>query len=368
MIPRHHRRLAFALLLAACSSGGGVTRVDKTTPTGYVNPVLDQDFPDPSIVRAPSGTYYAYATQTVQAGARVNIQGAQSADLVSWAPLGEMLPAKPSWASTTWNFWAPHVLFDAAKGKYFMYFSAQHDSSAKYGMCLGIATATQPGGPFTDVGSPLVCGTGASDFSHIDAMAFDDSASGRKYIYWGSSFQPIVGQELDSTRLHFRFAGDFPDTLLRPSNRPYEALIEGPWLIKRNGYYYMFYSGNDCCSTTNPHYAVMVARASSPTGPFQKLADATGGASSVILQGNASWLAPGHNAIITDATGTDWIVYHAIDPSKMLIPGTQNVRRPLLIDRLVWTNGWPGVEAGAPSRTDKPKPVVTNASATSGSR
>ncbi|NUO65040.1 MAG: family 43 glycosylhydrolase [Gemmatimonadaceae bacterium] len=353
MTSRTLRRLAVSLaFVAACSSGGGVTRVDRTTPTGYVNPVLDQDFPDPAILRAPDGVYYAYATQTNAGAGLINIQGAKSSDLVSWTPLGEMLPARPSWAQSHWNFWAPHVLYAAEQSRYVMYYSAQSDTS---NMCIGIATSAAPNGPFVDTGSPLVCG---SDFSHIDPMAYDDPVSGKKYLYWGSNSKPIDVQELAADRVHFAAASSPAAALLPDNARPYEGLIEGPWVIRRDGYYYMFYSGNDCCSRTNPHYAVMVARSTSPTGPFQKLADATGASSSVILQGNTSWLAPGHNAIVTDQAGTDWIVYHAIDPSKMLIPGTQNVRRPLLIDKLVWSNGWPAVEADAPSRTDKPKPVV----------
>ncbi|NUR77805.1 MAG: family 43 glycosylhydrolase [Thermoleophilia bacterium] len=351
--------LLAALAALACAGSTPPTSAIKKPLTGYVNPVIDQDFPDPSLLRTSSGVYYAYATQTVRSGSRINIQAARSTDLVTWTTLGDVLPTKPTWASTTWNFWAPHVLWDAAQGKYFMYFAAQHDT-ARLGMCLGVATATDAGGPFIDAGTPLICGTSSGDFSHIDAMAFDDSTTGRRYLYWGSNSQPIVGEELDGTRLHFRFSGLAPDTLLRASTDPYESLIEGPWVIKRGSWYYLFYSGNDCCNPTSPHYAVLVARASSPLGPYTKLGDANGTHNSVILQANSSWLAPGHNAIIADQAGTDWIVYHAIDPAQMYIPGTnRNVRRPMLIDKIVYTNGWPGVESDAPSRSDKPKPVVT---------
>lgn len=351
--------LLAALAALACAGSTPPTSVLKKPLVGYVNPVLDQDFPDPSILRTSAGVYYAYATQTVQAGTRINIQAARSSDLVTWTPLGDVLPTKPSWASTTWNFWAPHVVW-TEQSTYMMYFAAQHDSTAKYGMCLGIATSASPDGPFTDIGAPLVCGTSGNDFSHIDAMAFDDSASGKKYLYWGSSFQPIVAKELTADRRSFVSPSAAPDTILRPSSDPYESLIEGPWVIKRGGWYYLFYSGNDCCNPTNPHYAVLVARATSPLGPFTKLGDANGTHVSVILQANGSWLAPGHNAIIADQKGTDWIVYHAIDPAQMYIPGTsRNVRRPMLIDKLVYTNGWPSVESDAPSRSDKPKPAVT---------
>ena len=139
------RRAAVVLLLAvqACAGAKNPTRVDRTTPTGYINPVLDQDFPDPAILRTAAGVYYAYATQTVVNGGRINIQGARSTDLVTWTPLGEMLPTKPSWAHTTWNFWAPHVAPNP-QSTWVMYFAAQHDTG---GMCIGVATASGPGGP-----------------------------------------------------------------------------------------------------------------------------------------------------------------------------------------------------------------------------
>lgn len=58
---------------------------------GYVNPVLNMDFPDPCVVRTYQGAF-AYATQ----GNGVNIQIARANDLVSWKWLGDALPAKPS--------------------------------------------------------------------------------------------------------------------------------------------------------------------------------------------------------------------------------------------------------------------------------
>ena len=58
----------------------------------------------------------------------------------------------------------------------------------------------------------------------------------------------------------------------------------------------------------------MVARSRVATGPFATLAEATGAASSVILAADARWNAPGHNAVIQTADGTDWVVYHAAEP------------------------------------------------------
>jgi arabinan endo-1,5-alpha-L-arabinosidase len=40
----------------------------STAPATYTNPVLDCDFPDPAVILAPDGFYYAYATQTKRHG------------------------------------------------------------------------------------------------------------------------------------------------------------------------------------------------------------------------------------------------------------------------------------------------------------
>jgi arabinan endo-1,5-alpha-L-arabinosidase len=76
----------------------------------YLNPILDADFPDPSVILAPDGCYYAYATQTLRDGKWINIQVAQSLDLIHWELLGDALPDKPTWARETQDFWAPFVV------------------------------------------------------------------------------------------------------------------------------------------------------------------------------------------------------------------------------------------------------------------
>ena len=63
------------------------------------------------------------------------------------------------------------------------------------------------------------------------------------------------------------------------------------------------------------HYAVMVARLRSATGPFETLAAATGAPNSVLLEANAGWIAPGDNAIVTDARGEDRRSRHLLDQS-----------------------------------------------------
>lgn len=309
----------FMLTIAGCA-----TLPERT----YVNPVLERDFPDPAVLRAPDGWFYAYATQSEANGKTLNVQVARSPDLVQWAHLGDALPAKPRWAALTQDFWAPHVVYDRPLDRYVMYYSAQPDE--RKGKCLAVATARRPAGPFEDFGAPLLCGEG---IEHIDPMAFDDPQSGKRLLYWGSGGKPIRVQELAGDRLRF-LPGSAPVDLVFPdASKPYRSLIEGAWVTFREGMYYLFYSGDRCCAK-EPSYAVMVARSRSATGPFEEL-DAP------ILQRSGTWLAPGHGSVIADDAGEDWLLYHAI--------GDSSRRRVMLLDRIEYRDGWPRVVGDQPS-------------------
>lgn len=341
-----------ALAVSGCTLGTGAER----SPAPYANPVLDTDFPDPAVLKAADGFDYAYATQ----GAALNIQAARSRDLVAWEPLGDALPVKPGWASRTQDFWAPHV--SEHEGRYVLYYSAKPDAALtdpERGLCLAVAVAGRPEGPFVDSGRPLQCGP---SFVNIDPMAYDDPATGKRLLYWGSGFGPIKVQELAADRISFSpgsAAVDLvhPDKSENPDN--YSRLIEGAWIIRREGYYYLFYSGDNCCGP-KAHYAMMVARSRSATGPFETLAAATGAGNSVILERGGFWNAPGHNSVIEDERGDQWILYHAVDNRRPRSKPTDevNTRRIMLLDRLVWRGGWPQVEGGGPTSEPRPRPRV----------
>jgi arabinan endo-1,5-alpha-L-arabinosidase len=346
-------RVLVALALASFAFATAATGRSAQRAT-YANPVLDADFPDPTVIRAPDGSYYGYATQTQRHGRWINIQVARSSDLVHWRYLGDALPAKPGWASAMQDFWAPHV--QRAGSRYIMYYSAKpNGSNDQRGLCLGVAAGKSPAGPFADMGHALLCGP---SFVDIDPMAFDDPVTGKHWLYWGSGFQPLKVQELGPDRMSFA-RGSHPVELVRPNGEkgPFPVLIEGSWVIRHGRYYYLFYSGDNCCGP-KANYAVMVARSRSATGPFETLEHATGRPHSVVLQKNARWIAPGHNSIVTDAAGQDWIVYHAVEVRKPREKPTDelNTRRVMLIDRITWKGGWPEVDG--PSTSPQPAPVL----------
>lgn len=149
--------LAALAALPACAAPASRAPAAAT----YANPVLDADFPDPTVVRASDGAYYAYATQGERDGASLNIQVARSRALAAWEQLGDALPTNPTWASATRDFWAPHV--SEHDGTFYLYYSAKPDAALQdttRGLCLAVAASRSPAGPFTDVGAPLQCGAG----------------------------------------------------------------------------------------------------------------------------------------------------------------------------------------------------------------
>jgi arabinan endo-1,5-alpha-L-arabinosidase len=334
------------------STGGSA---GPLVPATYLNPVLDADFPDPAVILAPDGFYYAYATQTLLDGRWVNIQVARSKDLVHWDHLGDALPEKPSWAKETQDFWAPFVLHQGER--YVMYYSATPDvcHEPERGHCLAVATAASPAGPFVDMGMPLLLGMG---FEYIDPMAYDDPVTGKKLLYWGSGFQPIKVQELAEDRISFA-PGSAPIDLVWPNgkNGGFPRLVEAAWVIRHDDFYYLFYSGDNCCGP-DAEYGVMVARSKNATGPFETLEQAKGVPHSLMLFKSERWLAPGHNSIVTDKAGEVWIIYHAIDVNRprQRQEDEINSRRILLIDKVEWKDGWPHV--GTPSDEAQPAPVT----------
>jgi len=336
-------------------SGDSSPAVPVSTARTYRNPVLDADFPDPAVILAPDGFYYAYATQTLVDDKWINIQVARSQDLVHWHHLGDALPEKPGWARETQDFWAPYVVRE--NGRYFMYYSATPDvcDVPERGHCLAIATATSPAGPFTDMGMPLLLGMG---FEYIDPMVFDDPATGKRFLYWGSGFQPIKVQQLAADHLSFAPDSEPVDLIWpNPVAGAFPRLVEAAWVIHRDEYYYLFYSGDNCCGP-DAEYGVMVARSASPTGPFETLEEARGVPHSLMLFKSERWLAPGHNSIMVDKAGDAWIIYHAIDVNRprQRQEDEINSRRILLIDKIEWRDGWPHV--GTPSDGVMPAPAV----------
>lgn len=102
-------------------------------------------------------------------------------------------------------------------------------------------------------------------------------------------------------------------------------LVEGPFLWKEDGRYWLFYSANDF---TDPAYGIGVAVADHPLGPFVKQPEP-------LLTSTRSWAAPGHPSIARGPDGIPRIFCHAYFPGT----GGYNVFRALLTARLKFSGG-----------------------------
>jgi hypothetical protein len=97
-------------------------------------------------------------------------------------------------------------------------------------------------------------------------------------------------------------------------------LIEGPWVTRQQGRYWLFYAGNDF---STPAYGIGVAVADHPFGPYLKQPEP-------LLRSTRAWTAPGHASVAPGLDGTPQLFFHAFHPGT----GGYNVFRALLTVRL----------------------------------
>ena len=312
----------------------------------YRNPVHDGSFADPFVLRVDDG-YVAYGTGRIVGGRAFEVL--RSDDLVHWTSVGGALE-RPKGLDAT-DYWAPEVT--AEGGRYFMYYSAGIEDN---GHLLRVAVADAPEGPFRDEGVVL---TPDERFA-IDPHPFLDD-DGRRYLFYAHDV--IEGDRIGTTiavdrLLEMNRLEGRPRTLLHPSDdwqlfrRDREMYgrvadwhtLEGPFVCRRDGRYFLLYSGG---AWEEPTYGVSYAVADAPLGPYRE--PVTGPAILQTVPGQV--LGPGHNSVVTGPDGYDWIVYHAWDPAK--------TARRMCIDPLVW--GADGPERSGPSTGGRPAPGALSA-------
>ena len=314
--------LALLLLLSACLRTPVAVSSPTPVPTlgTFTNPVLDQDFPDPDVLKLAGG-YYAYATNSNE----VNIQAARSADLIHWDVLGEVLPELPAWAVQSFGWaWAPEV-FSPAEGQYVMYFTARFAIGFDGIQCIGVATSSDPAGPFDSSDpDPFICQT--DEGGAIDPSMFLD-ADGQRYVLWKNDGNSRGGQ----TWLYIQKVSDDglklegePLRLLTADQRWEGVLVEAPTLWSQDGEYYLFYSAN---LFNDPNYAVGYAVADDVLGPYDK---AEGPFLDTDLA--AGVVGPGGQDIVTGPRGETWILFHGWAPDGY---------RRLYLAPLDWDTGTP---------------------------
>ena len=275
----------------------------------------------------------------------------RSLDLVNWEYQGNAFAEseRPTWIADDAGFWAPEVVY--FNGQYYLYYTAPDTRAG--GSAIGVATSSSPTGPWKDSGGPVVAPrkdpNGDGFFWTFDAEVLQ--TQGKNYLYYGSYYGGVFVRELSTDGL-----SSLPETETQVTiaNR-----YEGTQIVEHEGYYYLLASATNCCNGPLTGYSVFAGRSRSPLGPFvdkegvSLLAGRVGGTPVISMNGNR-WMGPGHNDTVTDFAGQDWFVYHAVDRFDPYFEGAVGfTKRPVLMDPLVWVDGWPSVRAGRWASDDK---------------
>jgi GH43 family beta-xylosidase len=308
--------LVIALLILVGAATGGFIMVQNRKSIAvstdnfqdtFKNPLGINNIGDPFVLKAADGKYYLYATS-----APYGFYVWSSENMLDWTKMGYAYEAdSDNWANK--DFWAPEVV--EHNGKYYMYYSARWKENCS--LRVGVAVSDSPMGPFVNPENKPMFDFG---YAAIDADVIVDE-DGRKYMYYsrdcsenivsGRHESHIYGIELNEDMVSIK--GE-PILLTKPEQEwelqsgPEWRWNEGPLVFKKNGLYYMMYSGN---YYADKKYGIGYATSKNPLGPFEKyeknpIVSYVETEEEIIVSG------PGHNSLTVSPDGKEYyIVYHS---------------------------------------------------------
>lgn len=231
-----------------------------------------------------------------------------STDMVNWKDYGAVLSPKTfSWA--TGDAYAAQCIY--RHGKFYWYVSTFHkaDENSKGGAAIGVAVSDRPTGPFKDaIGKALIVNEMTTDMRHswddIDPTVFIDD-DGQAYLFWGNGSCKWVKLKKNMIEM-------------QDSIHTFKPLhyIEGPWVYKRNGLYYLVYAG----AGTKPEM-IEYCTANNIEGPWEYRG---------IIQENVPNSFTTHPGI-TDYKGKSYFFYH-----NGTLPTGGSYRRSICVDYMYY--------------------------------
>lgn len=286
---------------------------------------------DPVMIKH-NGKYYLFCT-----GAGIAMR--RSPDKLTWriARGGLVFPQLPqegqAYVPTARDLWAPDISF--YNNRYHLYYSISTFGSNHSAIGLATNPTLDPDDEqfeWTDHG--IVIQSQASDFYNaIDPNLILDE-NDQAWLAFGSFWGGIQLVQLDYGTGKLADANE-PVLHALATREENSRSVEAPFIIKRQGFYYLFVSFDFCCRGLESTYHVRVGRSQTITGPYldrEGVPMLEGGGTQVTFPTNR-FKGPGHNAIFHE-DGQDYIVYHAYD--------AQNGGIPILrIQPLIWdADGW----------------------------
>jgi arabinoxylan arabinofuranohydrolase len=228
-------------------------------PASGVNPIVTDAYgADPS-AHVFNGRMYVYGSHDRNDAKEFDMNDYHvysSDDMQNWKDEGVDLSLKVvPWAEG--HFWAPDC--NVKEGTYYFYFPTRVPVGGPLrGRPVGVATSTNPGGPFTDP-EPI---PETENYSGIDPSVFVDD-DGTAYFILAAHGCEIAKMTPDMKRL----AGPLVPVVGT------DRFFEGPWLFKRDKKYYMTYAasfpGRGPHGKRLPGQQFDYAIADKPVGPYQ---------------------------------------------------------------------------------------------------
>lgn len=330
MNTNRRQRFFLGLLFAMLARLGGAEVPAWSPDLGdgtFKNPVLHADYSDPDVVRVGSDYWMVSSSFSHVPGLSI----LHSTDLVNWTLVAHALPRLvPEPVFTTpqhgKGVWAPAIRHHA--GKFWIYYP-----DPDFGIYL--ITATDPRGPWS---TPVLVkgGRGLID----PCPLWDDD--GRVYLIhaWARSRSGVANAltllELDAAGA--KVIDDF-GYLINGDKLPGYTTLEGPKLLKRHGWYYVFAPAG---GVTEGWQSVFRSR--SIRGPFENRI--------VLAKGESPINGPHQGALVDTPAGESWFLHFQDKLAFGRVVHLQPVR---------WENDWPlmgtSVATGAPTG----EPVLVHA-------
>ena len=297
-------------------------------PQGFIQRIHDP------VIAYETGTYYVFSTGSL-------IPFICSGDKVTWEFCGRVFEKNPGWTrevnSNLVDIWAPDISF--FNDQWHLYYAVSQFGSQESAIGLATNTTLDPDSPdyeWVDQGEILRSQAG-DQWNAIDPnLVLDD---GEPWLAWGSFWEGIWMRKIDRAtgKLDPNYSKNH-QLANRSSGSDRTSAIEAPFIIHRDGYWYLFVSFDQCCQGVNSTYHVRVGRSEELTGPYLdregvRLLD---GGGTLILSAYGQWKGPGHNGMLFE-DGIYWMVYHAYDANQIGIP-------KLRLESISWdADGWPSL-------------------------
>jgi len=262
---------------------------------------------------------YAYVFST---GEGILIR--RSRDLFTWERVGRVFDTDvPAWARQevpgATSLWAPDV--SRSRGEYRLYYVAANGTHC----CIGLATNTtldpaRPDYRWVDRGKVFESFEARDDFHAIDPNLVVDEV-GQPWLAFGSVKSGIKLLKIDPET-----GGVARDdrALYSLAARPPGKGIEAPFIVRKEGAFYLFVSFDRCCAGAASDYNIRVGRSRHVTGPYldRRGRPMLEEAGTPVLASYERFHGPGHCAVLLRPEG-DLLVHHYYDAEEHGTPKLQ---------------------------------------------